>query len=85
MGRLYVKNAGDWFQPLQIWVKNGGAWEALKAMWIKDQGVWKQVWPETKEVRIFTSPGVNTFVVPDGVRRIKVEGCLLYTSDAADE
>ena len=68
---LYIKNAGSFIEPNEIFVKDGGVWRSVTETHIKDSGVWRKITPSTGTYTQ-TSPGTGTFVVPPMVTSINV-------------
>ena len=72
---LYIKNAGSFIEPNEIFVKVFGGddyyWRPVTEIYIKDSGVWRQITPSTGTYTQ-TSPGTGTFVVPPMVTSINV-------------
>lgn len=72
MAIINVKNNDSWNPVKLAWVKSSGAWTQAKKIFIKDNGVWKQVYPESTGTNTYATPGLHTFIVPNGVTQITV-------------
>jgi hypothetical protein len=73
--KTYIKIDGAW-QPVKLPAPfAGGARRLSKKVWVKDGGVWRLVYGTEPATQSFTTPGTTSFIVPDGIYSISVQGC----------
>lgn len=72
MAIINVKNNGLWNPVKLAWVKYSGAWTRPQKIFVKNNGVWQQVYPESTGTAVYSTPGLHTFTVPNGITEITV-------------
>ena len=67
---LYIKNAGSFIEPNEIFVKVFGGddyyWRPVKETYVNDNGTWRKIFPIAGS-QTYSTAGTFSFVVPQGV------------------